>query len=157
MSTRHPSSPSTEEAGYGTLPVIEEHIDVGTRLEEAGAVRVRVVVEDVDEDVELPCASEHVRVDRVAVGRPAHERQSVWMDGDAVVVPIYEEVLIVKRRLMLKEEIRLTTERSVHVDRASFPVRRERAVVERRTADGRWEPVDAGTPSATAARVDTTE
>jgi uncharacterized protein (TIGR02271 family) len=125
-----------------TLPVIEETLHVATRVEETGAVRVRLVVEEGTQQVDLPCTSEEVSVERVPVGRAARERRPAWLDGDVVVVPVYEEVMVVKRRLMLKEEIRLSTRRSTRVDRAEFPVKRERAVVERRAEDGTWVPVD---------------
>jgi stress response protein YsnF len=133
------SDPSPDHV---TLPVIQEQVRVGKTVEETGALRVRLVVEQGTEQVELACSSEEVTAERVPVGRAARERRAAWMEDDVLVVPIYEEVLVVKRRLMLKEEIRLHTNRTRRVDRAEVPVTRERAIVERRTDDGRWVPVD---------------
>jgi hypothetical protein len=98
-------------------------------------VTVRLVVERGTQAVELPCSSEHVTAERVAIGRAARKRESAWMDGDVLVVPVYEEVMVAKRTLMLKEVIRLHTQRTTRVDKTEVPVRRERAIVERRTAD----------------------
>jgi stress response protein YsnF len=129
-----------------TLPVIQERIDVGKTVEETGAVRVRVIADEAVENAELPCAVEQVSVERVSVGRAVRERSAPRVEGDVVIVPVYEEVVFVKRRLMLKEEIHLKTQRTTHVGKATFQVRRERAVVERRNADGEWVPVDTGDP-----------
>src|SRR5215207_9533370 len=91
------------------LPVIQEEVRLGTTVEETGALRVRLVVEQGTEKVELQCSSEEVTAERVPIGRAARERRAAWMEDDVLVVPIYEEVLVVKRRLVLKEEIRLHT------------------------------------------------
>ncbi|WP_280153340.1 DUF2382 domain-containing protein [Piscinibacter sp. XHJ-5] len=124
------------------LPIIEERVKVSTRVEETGAVRVRLVVEEGTQPVELTCSSDEVTAERVAVGRAARERRAAWMEGDVLVVPVYEEVLVAKRTLMLKEVIRLHTRRTEHVDKAEVAVRRERAIVERRTEDGGWVAVE---------------
>jgi stress response protein YsnF len=139
--------------GSVTLPVIQEKVHVGTTVEETGALRVRLVVEQGTEKVELQCSSEEVTAERVPIGRAARERRAAWMEDDVLVVPIYEEVLVVKRRLMLKEEIRLHTRKTRRVDSAEVPVTRERAIVERRADDGSWVPVDVQTaaPSDAAA------
>ncbi|MCU1257248.1 MAG: hypothetical protein JWO80_133 [Bryobacterales bacterium] len=51
-------------------------------------------------------AIERVQVDRI-VAEPPVQRQ----EGDTLVLPVVEEVLVVEKRLMLREEIRITRRR----------------------------------------------
>jgi stress response protein YsnF len=132
------------------VPLVEEQLDVGTRLDEAGAVRVRIEVEEAPERLGVELVAEEYRPWVVAIGAPVADRREPYRDGDELVIPVYEERLVVERRLYLKEEVRLR--RVEHVTRrdGEVPLRRERAVVERRQADGSWQPmpVTAGPPVA---------
>jgi stress response protein YsnF len=122
------------------IPVVEEHAKLARRREETGAVRVRIRAEQVQEHCDVEAVTENVEVLRVAVNAVVEERRAPWTDGDALVVPVYEEVLV--RHLVLKEEIRLVRHRSVSRQQRAVPLRREHAIVERRDQDGAWQPVD---------------
>jgi hypothetical protein len=54
---------------------------------------------------------EAVNVERVPVNRFIDEPAETRQEGDVTIVPVMEEVLVVQRRLMLKEEIRITRRR----------------------------------------------
>ena len=125
-----------------TVPVIEETVEVGSTVEQTGAVRTRLEVHEHLEAVELHRSADEVTVERVRVDRPVAQRQAAWTEGDVLVVPVYEEVPVVTRQLVLTEEIRLHRRRVTTVDTAQVPLRKERAVVERQAADGTWQPVD---------------
>jgi hypothetical protein len=47
-----------------------------------------------------------VQIDRI-VAEPPVQRQ----EGDTLILPVVEEVLVVEKRLMLREEIRITRRR----------------------------------------------
>ncbi|MCX6622492.1 MAG: DUF2382 domain-containing protein [Acidobacteria bacterium] len=59
-----------------------------------------------------PLFIEDVQVERVPVNRiidtPAETRQ----EGDVTIVPVMEEVVMIERRLLLKEEVRITRHRA---------------------------------------------
>jgi stress response protein YsnF len=76
------------------------------------------------------------------VGVQVAQPREPWHEGDVLVVPVYEEVI--ERRLVLKEEIRLHRQRFSTSHTEQVPLRRQRAVVERRQADGSWAEVDNG-------------
>jgi stress response protein YsnF len=61
---------------------------------------------------------------------------AVRTDGDVVIVPILEEVLVVEKRLVLKEELHIR--RQVNHEDVEVPVtlRKQRAVIERLGPDG---------------------
>lgn len=139
MSPSKPSSPSELPV---TLPVLQEELHVGTRTEEVGAVRVRVLTEEHSLTLEQPLVQESVVVERVPVGTPVAQPREPWTEGDVLVVPVYEEVI--ERRLVLKEEIRLHRQRCATPHTEQVPLRRQRAVVERLQPDGTWAVVDHG-------------
>lgn len=128
-----------------TLPVIEERLTVGRRTEEIGALRVRLELERHDAGVRLERAADAVSVERVPVDRLVDERREPWQEGDTLVVPVYAEVEVVQRRLLLVEELRLVRRRVHEAIDTTVPLARQRAVVERRDADGRWVEADVAT------------
>ena len=75
-----------------------------------------------------------VEVERVPVGRTLAEgeaRPESREEGDTLVVPVLEEVAVVVKRLVLREELRL---RILHTEtpfEQAVAVRRQRAAVER--------------------------
>lgn len=113
---------------------------MNTRTEEVGALRVRVLTEEHSETLEHSLEQESVVVERVPVGVAVVQTREPWTEGDVLVVPVYEEVI--ERRLVLKEEIRLHRQRFTVSHTEQVPLRRQRAVVERRQADGSWTEVD---------------
>jgi len=64
------------------------------------------------------------------VGQSVSEREEPWEEDGTLIVPVYEEVLVVSKRLILKERLRITrigtNERQLFQD----TLRRERLVVE---------------------------
>ena len=61
---------------------------------------------------------------------------SIRQEGDVTIVPIYEEVLVVKKQLMLKEEIRITRQRTREQVMREVELRREEARVLRSDGPG---------------------
>ena len=55
--------------------------------------------------VEAELAHDHVVVERVPVGRVVDVAPPIRQDGDVTILPVMEEVVVIERRLVLKEEI----------------------------------------------------
>jgi uncharacterized protein (TIGR02271 family) len=72
-----------------------------------------------------------VIVERVPVGRVVEAAPQVRSEGDTMVVPVLEEVLVVEKRLMLKEEVRITLRRVAETSQQRVTLRSEEVVVER--------------------------
>jgi len=66
---------------------------------------------------------------------------AVREEGDTIIVPIVEEVLVIERRLFLKEEVRIRRVRSTERHQESVIIRHQEAVVTRL-------PVEAPAPEA---------
>jgi len=118
------------------LPVIEEALEVHTSPVETGRVRVRKIVHEREEVVDPPLLHDEVVVERVPINRVVDGPISVRSEEDTLVIPLLEEVLVVEKRLLLKEEVRITKRRvETHMPQR-VTLRREEAVVERVNREG---------------------
>lgn len=103
------------------VPVLQEEAWVEKRIVDTGrGVRIHKTVAEhpcrIDErllrdEVEVT----HVPVDRIV---PLDQAPATRYEGDTLVVPVLEEVLVVERRLRIKEELHITRTRREerHVD-----------------------------------------
>lgn len=110
---------------------VEEHLAIETRDRETGRVRVTRRVETREEVVDEPGWQEHVEIERVPIGEYVSEVAGVREEDSVTVIPVYEEVLVVERRLLLKEEIRLRKTREDTRDRQRHSLRRTVVEIER--------------------------
>src|SRR4051812_26352034 len=121
-----------QEQEQTVIPVMEERLDVHKRrIETDSGVRVAKTVEARNETVDVPLVKEDVEVERMAVNRPVDAPVAVRHEGDTMIIPIVEEVLFVEKRLMLKEEIRVTRRRQQVREPQRVTLRSEHASVAR--------------------------
>jgi uncharacterized protein (TIGR02271 family) len=84
---------------------IEEELRAGTREREAGALNVRKRVRTDREQISVPTRHEEISVERVPVeGREASEAE---IGEDEVSMPVVEEEVVVEKRPVVKEEVRI--------------------------------------------------
>ena len=136
------------------LPLIEERLDVAIERVEAGALRVRIVVDETVQAAEVDLVSTEVRPTVVPRGVEVDARREPYLDGEELVVPVYEERAVMVSKLFLKEEVRLTRIRHEQRQTLEMPLRRERAVVERQQADGSWRAESDAQAGTSVARPD---
>jgi uncharacterized protein (TIGR02271 family) len=88
----------------------EEELRAGVREQEAGRVNVKKSVRTEREVVRVPKRREEVDIERVPVEGEARETSGATeanIGEDEVVVQVFEEEIVVSKRVVLKEEIRL--------------------------------------------------
>jgi stress response protein YsnF len=117
-----------------TIPVLQEELSIGTRTVDTGrGVRISKTVTELPFEVnEILHRDEvsvrHVPIDRiVAVGEAPASRH----EGDTLIIPIVEEVLVVERRLRIKEELHVTTTRREEHYAETVMLKSEQVHVER--------------------------
>jgi stress response protein YsnF len=132
-----PKSPATATNGHEQviIPVVREELDVQKRTEERGGVVVHIAPKTRTEVFDVSLAQEQVDVERVPVNRVVSAVEPVRQDGDVTIVPVYEEVVVMERRLMLKEEIRITRKRQTKPVRREIELRTEEVHVLRNGGD----------------------
>lgn len=113
------------------IPVVAEELNVGRRSVEAGRVRVKKVVQEHQEVVDEPVFAEEVVVERLPVNQVVQTAPEPRQEGDTMVFPVLEEVLVVERRLMLKEEVRVTKRVTEAREPQTVTLRSENVTIER--------------------------
>ena len=111
----------------------EEELAAGTREREAGQLKVRKRVRTDRETIEVPTRHEEVSVERVPVSGEATEAQ---IGEDEVSVPVTEEEVVVGKRAVAKEEVRIRKDVVEDTEVVEEDVRREEIEVEDATERG---------------------
>jgi len=124
-------------ANETVVPVIAEELDVHKRVASTGGVRVHRRLLEHDEDIETTLRREHLDIRRVFIGEEVEGPLPVRQEGDTIVVPIVEEVLIVEKRYRLKEEVHMTRRVVQEPYRERVAVRRQEPEIEEVGPDGR--------------------
>jgi uncharacterized protein (TIGR02271 family) len=89
------------------LPIVEETAEISKRVVERGAVRLSKVVSQREEVIPASLVHDEIEIEHVArdqwLEKPAETRQ----EGDILIIPVMEEILVVEKRLKLREEIHI--------------------------------------------------
>ena len=119
-----------ENALDEVIALAREELRVTRRVVDRGGVRIRVSVNERDEAVDLLLREQGVEVERVPIGRVVEYPPETRQEGDTLVIPIVEEILVVERRLVLKEEVRVRRTERQRSSRETARLRSEVAEVE---------------------------
>jgi uncharacterized protein (TIGR02271 family) len=114
-----------------TLKLLAEEISVDRHEVETCRVGVKRVTLEREEVVDVPITREQVVVERVPVGLRIDAIPAIRHDGDTIIIPVVEEVLIVERRLMLKEEFHVKRVSTTERYQERVTLRHQEAVVTR--------------------------
>lgn len=131
-----PDGPDHVEAvdDLQTLLLHAEDVAVSKRMHKT-QVRVATTTRSREAVVEEDLTHNQVIVERVAIGRVVDVVPDVRQEGDVTILPVVEEIIVVERRLVLKEEVHVrrvrTTER--HVE--TVTLREQEATVTRTEID----------------------
>jgi uncharacterized protein (TIGR02271 family) len=112
----------------------EEELAAGTREREAGQLKVRKRVRTDRERIEVPTRHEEISVERVPVEDEASEAE---IGEDEVVVPVTEEEVVVSKRPVAKEDVRIRKDVVSDTETVEEDVRREEIEVEDQTSTRR--------------------
>ena len=125
---------SPREEGDTVIPLHDESVTVGKQRVERSRVRVTTRVSEHETMVRESLEHEEATVTRVPIDREIDAHPGIRQEGDVTVIPLVEEVLVVERRLMLREELHIRKNRRTVEVEQPVTLRSEEAVVERVTA-----------------------
>ena len=109
-------------------------MSVTRRVVEPGRGRVTKSVSEHSVEVDEPSIYEEYTVERVPVNRVVTETEGSRTEGNVMIIPVYEEEVITTKRLILREEIRLTKTRREEHTPQTVVLRRETVDVQRTPA-----------------------
>jgi uncharacterized protein (TIGR02271 family) len=113
------------------VPIASERLEVSKEQAQTAQVVVQITPHVRHGRLEVPVQRETVDVERVAINREVDATFPVRQEGDVTVVPVFEEVVVVTKKLMLKEELRITRRRQIEKSVQEVAVRQEEARVVR--------------------------
>ena len=116
---------------------------VSVREAVTGRVRVRTETKTFAEVVRQDLRGMRAEVVRMPINRtlePGERPPEPRTEGDVMIIPIFEEVIVVEKRLVLKEELHITQHLTTETVEVPVDLRRQRAVVERLSPDDETEP-----------------
>ena len=111
------------------VPVVREEVRIDKRAIDRGKVTVHVSSHVRKETVDVTLADEQVDVQRVPVNRIVDSPVPVREENGTTIIPVYEEVLVVEKRLRIKEEVRVTRRRTTRREKQEVTLRSEEATV----------------------------
>jgi uncharacterized protein (TIGR02271 family) len=118
------------------IPVVEETARIDKREVQTGRVKVHTLVETSEQMVREALSSQNVKVTRVPVDQPVSRVPVIRTENGITIVPVLEEILVVEKRLILREELHIKQEVSHETVEVPVSLRKQRAVVERVDAQG---------------------
>jgi uncharacterized protein (TIGR02271 family) len=113
------------------MPVLVEELDVQKRLVETGKVRITKVVRERETLVDEPLFHDKVAITRVPIQRVVDGPVPVRKENGTTIISVVEEVLVVEKRLMLREEIHIRKQRIETHQPQRITLRSEEVQVER--------------------------
>jgi uncharacterized protein (TIGR02271 family) len=126
---------SSERGGHQdepmVMPVLVEDLDVQKRLVETGKVRITKVIHEREAVVDEPLFHDKVAITRVPIQRVVDGPVPVREENGTTIISVVEEVLMVEKRLMLREEIHIRKQRIETHQPQRITLRSEEVQVER--------------------------
>ena len=113
------------------IRLAEEALSVGKRTVETGRVRVKRTTRERTEKVNIGLSRETVDIRRVPIGKPVKRPPRVRQTATEIIIPVVEEVVVIERRLVLKEELHIRKVRSVEKHVEEVTLREQIATVDR--------------------------
>ena len=118
------------------LPLTEEVLHLSKQEISTGKVRVHTVVDTEEKFVRETLEQRSVEVTRIPKNEVLVAVPTVRTENGVVIVPVFEEVVVVETKLVLREEVHIRTNVSQDTVEFHVPIRKQRAVVERLNEDG---------------------
>jgi uncharacterized protein (TIGR02271 family) len=130
-------APKGTQQGDATLRLLAEEVRVAKERVETGRVRVSTRTLEREALIDEDLARERVEITTIPIGRRIDAVPEVRQEGNTTIVPVVEEVLVVERQLLLKEEVRITRVRTTERYQETVTLRHQEAVVKRDRGDAR--------------------
>lgn len=113
------------------LPLHEEQASITKQPIVTGRVRISRVTHEHGQLLNEALVREQIEINRTPIGQLIEAMPPIRQEGDVIVIPIVEEILVVERRLVLKEEVRVRRVRTSKNYGERVMLRRQEAVVSR--------------------------
>lgn len=122
-------------AGDEPLPdsvsVLEETARIDKTVRESDRVWIKTSVQERTEFVDLELRTGEALIERVPINRIVEVAPGIREEGDIIIVPLLEEIVVVEKKLVLREEIHIRRHETVKHVREPIRLRSEQVSLER--------------------------
>ena len=125
------SEPRVHQDESRVVPVLVEELEVQKRVVETGKVRITKVVHERETLVDEPLLRDNVAISRLPMQRVVEGPIPVREEHGTTIISVVEEVLVVEKRWMLREEIHIRKRRTETHQPQQITLRSEDVQVER--------------------------
>ena len=117
------------------IPLHVEEISVSRREIKKANVQVALVTETREQLIDEELTHVRVEIERVPIDRTIEAMPPIRQEGDSTIIPVVEEVVVVERRLVLKEEVRVRRVSTKEQHQETLVLRQQEAVITREEPD----------------------
>ena len=135
MSDSFESQAQDVRENVAALDLLAEQVNVSRRIIVGDTVRVSTTTHVREQQIVEMLARETIDIERVAIGRIVETTPDIRQEGDVTIVPVMEEVLVLERRLVLMEEVRIRRVRTLETHCETVQLRHQAATVTRSATD----------------------
>lgn len=122
---------ASDYASTVRVPLVSEQFKVDKRRPVKARVRVTMQVDQEELPISTELRHEAADIQRVPIGHVVETTPMVREEGDVTIIPVLEEILVVEKRLLLKEEIHVRRQATTSKAEQTVTLRKERADIER--------------------------
>jgi uncharacterized protein (TIGR02271 family) len=123
--------PSQHQNSF-TLPVVEETVHVEKKTTETGKVKISKTVKVDTETVNLLQVQDEVQIERIPINEFVQTPPPpLRYEGNIIIIPVLQEVMVTEKRLLLIEEVRITKRKVESKESQEVALRKEELKVER--------------------------
>src|SRR4029453_18619759 len=125
------SKPCVHQDDPIVVPVLVEELEVQKRVVETGKVRITKVVHERETLVDEPLLRDNVAISRLPMQRVVEGPIPVREEHGMMIISVVEEVLVVEKRWMLREEIHIRKRPTETPQPQQITLRSEEVKIER--------------------------
>src|SRR5512133_1810110 len=117
------------------IPLHVEEISVSRREIKKANVQIALVTGTREQLIDEELTHVRVEIERVPIDRTVEVVPPIRQEEDITIIPVVEEVIVVERRLVLKEEVWVRHVSTKEQHRETVMLRRQEAVITREERD----------------------
>jgi stress response protein YsnF len=113
------------------IPLHVEEISVSRREIKKADVQIALITGTREQLIDEELTRVRAEIQRVPIDRTVEIVPPIRQEGDITIIPVVEEVIVVERRLVLKEEVRVRRVSTKEQHQETVVLRRQEAVITR--------------------------
>jgi uncharacterized protein (TIGR02271 family) len=117
------------------IPLPVEEVSVSRREIKQANVQIALNTRTREQLIDEELTHVRVEIERFSIDQTVEAVPPIRQEGDITIIPVVEEVVIVERRLVLKEEVRVRRVSTKEQHQETVVLRQQEAVVTREGPD----------------------